>query len=363
MTLSAATISTQSAPRGLGLFAPARLHLGFLDMGGHLDRRFGSLGLSLAEPGLQIEVAPAQRREILGAQSGRVEKLLDLLEQHFGFAQPVQVRVTQAIPDHAGLGSGTQLALALGSLVARLHGQRPGTSTLARALDRGNRSGIGIGAFDQGGFLVDGGRGQDDTPPPVIARLPFPDEWRILLLMHPTYQGLHGKAEVDAFRRLPVFPADAAARLCHLTLMRALPALAEARLDAFGSAITEIQATVGDHFAPAQGGRFSSPLVAAALERLGTLGAACRGQSSWGPTGFVVATNATQAGVWADHLADLQADGLRPCIVRANNQGVRWYQTDADKHNDHPEETRGDAAHGKTVHPAHVHAEQERQSL
>lgn len=294
-------------------------------MGGHLGRRFGSLGVSLARPALLIEASRAERRSAEGPQAARVERLLDLLAEHFGLDHPVAVRVLQAIPDHAGLGSGTQLALAVGTLVSHLHDSPLTAPQLASALDRGNRSGIGIGAFEQGGFLVDGGRGPEDAPPPILARLPFPDDWRIVLLFDPARQGLHGSAEVDAFRRLPVFPETAAARLCHLTLMQALPALAEARLEPFGRAITELQATVGDHFAPAQGGRFSSPVVAAALERLGRAGATCRGQSSWGPTGFAVAADAATAIAWVECLRDLQSDGLRTDIVEASNRGMQWH--------------------------------------
>lgn len=320
-----ASSHTGAGTQGLCLSAPARLHLGFLDMGGHLGRRFGSLGLGLERPALQVEAQLAEQRSVSGPQAGRVDRLLDLLAEHFGFTQPVAVRVVQAIPDHAGLGSGTQLALAVGTLVAHLHGRPVEAPRLARALDRGNRSGIGIGAFEQGGFLVDGGRGPDDAPPPVLVRLPFPADWRIVLLFDPARQGLHGHAEVDAFRRLPVFPEAAAARLCHLTLMQALPALAQGELEPFGRAITELQATVGDHFAPAQGGRFSSPVVAAALERLGLAGATCRGQSSWGPTGFAVAANAATALEWVDALRDLQSAGLRTDIVEASSGGMRWH--------------------------------------
>ncbi len=316
----------------LGLVAPARLHLGFLDMGGHLGRRFGSLGVSLQYPSLRLETSPAPLRSVQGPHATRVHRVLDVLTEQFGLDTAVRIDVLETIPDHAGLGSGTQLALAVGSLVARLRGAELTPAALAHALDRGNRSGIGIGAFEQGGFLLDGGRGPDDNPPPVLARLPFPQDWRILLLTHPARQGLHGHAEVDAFRRLPVFPEAAAARLCHLTVMQALPALAEARLTEFGAAITEIQATVGDHFAPAQGGRFSSPLVAEALLRLEHLGVTCRGQSSWGPTGFAVAPDEETAGRWRAALADLLPEGLQPQIVQASNQGAQWYQTTASPH-------------------------------
>jgi predicted sugar kinase len=78
--------------------------------------------------------------------------------------------------------------------------------------------------------------------------------------------------------------------------MKALPALAECDIGDFGSAIKELQARLGDYFAPIQGGsRFSSPDVAAALELLESEGALGIGQSSWGPTGFGFAPSAEAA--------------------------------------------------------------------
>ena len=59
---------------------------------------------------------------------------------------------------------------------------------------------------------------------------------------------------------------------------------------------------VGDYFAPAQGGRFSSPQVAAALGQLERHGGHGVGQSSWGPTGFAFAASADEAERLADRL-------------------------------------------------------------
>jgi beta-ribofuranosylaminobenzene 5'-phosphate synthase len=309
----------------LGLIAPSRLHLGFLDMGGHLGRRFGSVGVSLASPSLQIEGRLVKETKITGPESTRVEKLLGQLECLYDFKHPVEIKILRAIPSHSGLGSGTQLALAVGSLVSHLHGTPLSARELATALDRGNRSGIGIGAFESGGFILDGGRGANDQPPPVLARLAFPKAWRLLLLLDPHHQGLHGKEEVEAFKRLPVFPESLAARLCHITLMRALPAIAEADLEPFGNAITELQETVGDHFAPAQGGRFTSHKVAQALNFLGSVGAQCRGQSSWGPTGFVIAPTDSIAQDWMNRTLALGIEGLQIMVTEAEHQGAQWY--------------------------------------
>jgi beta-RFAP synthase len=159
---------------------------------------------------------------------------------------------------------------------------------IATVVQRGQRSGIGAGAFESGGFMVDGGKGNSDDPPPIVSRIAFPSEWRIVLVIERTNRGLHGDSETAAFQTLPAFPETLAGELCRLVLMQALPALAEHRIDDFGEAIGELQRITGDYFAPAQGGRFASPAVAEALAWFESQGIAGVGQSSWGPTGFAI---------------------------------------------------------------------------
>ena len=99
-----------------------------------------------------------------------------------------------------------------------------------------------------------------------------------------------------AFAGLPPFPDHIAAHLCRLVLMQALPAVAECDLARFGSAIRELQAHVGDYFAPRQGGHVSAAhAVGAGLDLLDREGAHGIGQSSWGPTGFAFAASAEDA--------------------------------------------------------------------
>ncbi|RQW78067.1 MAG: hypothetical protein EHM62_07840 [Methylococcus sp.] len=52
---------------------------------------------------------------------------------------------------------------------------------------------------------------------------------------------------------------------------------------------------MGDYFAPAQGGRFTSPIVSEAIAYLAGAGAVGAGQSSWGPTGFCLMDNPAKA--------------------------------------------------------------------
>lgn len=225
---------------------------------------------------------------VAGPDAERAHDCALTLMESLGLIDGVHIQVDEVAPPHLGLGSGTQLCLAVGAALAHLYGLDLETGAIAERLGRGRRSGIGIGSFESGGFLMDGGRGGATSSPPVTARLDFPEHWRLVLLLDRRGKGLHGDRELDAFRRLPTFPSEKAAHLCRLALMQILPGLAEEDLGPFAAGIAEIQRTVGDHFAPAQGGRFTSPAVAEALEQAQECGYEGVGQSSWGPTGFVL---------------------------------------------------------------------------
>ena len=274
---------------------PARLHFGFLDINGGLGRRFGSLGLGIGQIRTRLSLRAAERDSASGPQAERAGRYLAELRAALGLRGALALTVEDAIPEHAGLGSGTQMALGVSAVLRRLHGLPMAPEEDALRLRRGERSGIGIGLFARGGFIVDGGNGETPRAPPVLARLLFPRAWRVILLMAPSVRGVHGPDELAAFRDLPPFPASAAAHICRLTLLKILPALAECDLPRFGAGIAEVQAITGDHFAPAQGGRFASPAVAAALNALTRLGAHGPGQSSWGPTGFAFAPSEGEA--------------------------------------------------------------------
>lgn len=305
--------------------APARLHFGFVDLHGGLGRRFGSLGLAVDRPALRLRASRCADLEIVGPGADRVSHVAAALHQKYGVEPAAHIEIEEAIPPHAGLGSGTQLTLAVAAALCALSGRTVTVPELARGLQRGVRSGIGSGVFELGGFVVDGGRGEADAAPPVISRLPFPEEWRVVLVFDRRLTGLHGEREAAAFRDLPRFPERHAERLARLVLMKLLPALAEARLEEFGAALTELQQTIGDHFAPAQGGRYSSPRVESALRRLAASGAAGYGQSSWGPTGFAIFGSEAAAEAAAARLCDTHegVDSQSIQIARGCNHGAQ----------------------------------------
>jgi beta-ribofuranosylaminobenzene 5'-phosphate synthase len=310
--------------------APARLHLGFLDPNASLGRPFGSIGLTVDAPGTRITAQLADEAIVTGARSEaqrvRIELYLRQLHAAYG-GPPVAVNVHHTPRAHSGVGSGTQLALAVGTAFARLAGRTPPSAELARMLGRGARSGIGMLGFDHGGLIVDGGPGADKRPPPMLSRQAFPDAWRVLLVDDIRSEGLHNDEERRALAALAPFPQTLAAHLCHLVLMRVLPGIAEQNFDAFAEGIGEVQQTIGAYFAPVQGGVFASPAVAAALDAVDTPGV---GQTSWGPTGFAFFRSAQEAqrGLHAALDAIRGTPGIVCSVVAAANRGGVIHATD-----------------------------------
>jgi beta-ribofuranosylaminobenzene 5'-phosphate synthase len=298
--------------------------MGFIDLGASLGRRFGSLGVALNEVATRLTVRAASHLTVSGPSTELAMASARALSRALAVPAAVAIDIEQAIPQHVGLGSGTQMALALGVALSRFYGLDVTVRDIARLIERGERSGIGIAVFEQGGFIIDGGRGPRTRTPPVIVRMDVPSDWRFIVIFDESGQGLHGQDEVAAFKSLPPFPADETARLCHRILMQALPALAEQDIQRFGAVISELQRSVGEYFASVQGGRFTSPAVSEALGWLEREGAVGIGQSSWGPTGFCLIGGIQRAQALFRRVeAAFAADsGLRFLLASGRNRGA-----------------------------------------
>lgn len=346
---------TQALPAlsAITVEAPGRLHMGFLDPAASLGRAFGSVGVVIEGCCTRVTARHADDRLIEGeptpAQRERITRYLALLHDAYG-GPPVSIRLEQAPRAHCGLGSGTQLALAVGTAYVRLAGIDATSAELAQRLGRGARSGVGVLGFDRGGLIVDGGPGRvtshdgthhgthdgthDKSPasraallPPLLAHQPFPDDWRIVLIDDTTREGLHGDDERRGLAALPPFPQTLAAHVCHELLMRVLPGMAQHDFDSFAAGVSAIQQSIGEYFAPVQGGVYSSPAVAAAMQAIGANQTAGTGQSSWGPTGFAFVQSAQRAddALAAARAATRGMPGIVCSVTRGRNHGARLY--------------------------------------
>jgi beta-ribofuranosylaminobenzene 5'-phosphate synthase len=313
--------------------AGARLHLGFLDLNGACGRRYGSIGVTLVRPRCMVEAGPAPAGAA-AAPTEPVRAILERLGSDLGIGT-IAVRLMETIPPHAGFGAGTQLALAVALAASRAAGRPVPIRDLARRLGRGQRSGIGVAAFEHGGLVIDAGhpvQEDDDTtagvadgpePPPVIFQHPLPEDWHFVLATPCAAPGLSGPTEQRAFRDLPPMDAERVGRICRLTLMQVAPAVLTGDIRSFGAAITEIQEAVGEYFAPHQGGRFASQTGCEVAELARARGAHGVGQSSWGPTVFALVEGEARARALADSVRGAFGDRLAWIDVsRARNQGA-----------------------------------------
>ena len=302
--------------------APARLHMGMLDVAGGGARRFGGLGVALSRPAVVVE---ASRSDDLTAEGPDAERALAVARrcvEALGLPGGARVRVLEAVPPHVGLGSGTKLALAVTSALAALEGQTPEPRALARAAGRGARSAVGLWTFVNGGLVVEGGvRAGVEQAAPLLARHAMPDEWRCVLAIPTAEPGLSGQAEEDAFAGLRP-DADRAALISQLVLTSLLPGLVERDLAEFGAALTRVQQLIGEAFASAQGGVFH-PRAGALVEALLRLGAAGAGQSSWGPAVYGVVGGEQEGRELVRRMDAELAGGGRVELVSFDNRGAR----------------------------------------
>jgi beta-ribofuranosylaminobenzene 5'-phosphate synthase len=285
--------------------AASRLHFGLLSLPTEplSARRFGGVGLMVQKPGLALSV---RRASAWSAEGPLAERALAFagrcceaaLVERAGPPAPHHIAVERAPPEHAGLGTGTQLGVAVAQALAESWGlSGRSTAELARWVGRGARSALGVHGFARGGFLVEAGKTPRQVLAPLVARCAFPGAWRVVLVLPRMGQGLHGIEEGQAFKHLAGRPPAPAAtdRLCRLALLGMLPALMENDLPAFGEALFEFNRLVGEAFRPVQGGPYAHPRLEEMVTFVHRQGVHGVGQSSWGPALFAVAGDVAQA--------------------------------------------------------------------
>ncbi|TYL38843.1 GHMP kinase [Natronococcus pandeyae] len=271
--------------------AGARLHVGFQNLSLARRRLYGGIGVGLEEPRVTVSAEPASS---VDADDALVREYAERAVEVLGVSG-VAVALEERLPRHVGLGSGTQLALSVLAATAAAHDLEPRIREHAPAMGRGGRSGVGVGTFEDGGFVVDAGHPTsrftteppaegDWTVPPVVARHRLPDDWRFLVVVPDADPGRSGENE-DASMRAVVERADPAVadEIAGVVTRKLLPAAAEGRLEAFGDAVSEIGHKNGAWYADAQGGVFRPPAgeLVETLEDCPVLSGV--GQSSWGP--------------------------------------------------------------------------------
>jgi beta-ribofuranosylaminobenzene 5'-phosphate synthase len=307
--------------------APSRLHFGIIDMRGDLGRLHGSVGVATEEPTLVLRASEADTVSFEGYRVKRLEEYTRKALEILGVDGGASITLETDIPEHYGFGSGTQLALSVGTAVSRLYDVDMGVMELARRLGRSRRSGVGTHAFMRGGFIVDGGRPADDPDmvPPLVFRADVPEEWRFVIGLPKIKERVSGNKENQAFRRLEPPPRSLVTEVSHVVLLQMIPAVIEGNIEAFGASMTAMDSMFGDYWVEIQGGRYGHPRIEEGVNHLLAEGAYGAGQSSWGPAYYGLAESTSQAVELTESLQDMldKTGGGDAFYSRPDNSGAR----------------------------------------
>jgi len=314
---------------------PSRVHFSLIDMNGQLGRVDGSLGLALDYPNVVLEASESEEIGVRGEERVSVERLASMFLKHFKIPSGAQIEVKSTIPKHVGLGSNTQLSLAVASVLSRIYGIKKTTRELAIIMKRGGTSGIGVAAFEKGGLILDGGhsfgRGGEKQsflpssaskaqPAPVLVRYAFPEDWFFVIAIPHIHRGVHGEEEIHVFKERCPINAAYVGKACRIVLMKLLPAVLERNIERFGSGLTELQDA---GFASATKD-LMHPVVRRCIRFMLKKGAYGAGQSSFGPSTFGLVEGEDEAGKLRDLVADLleEKSGGDIFYTSANNKGA-----------------------------------------
>ena len=317
---------------------PSRLHFGLIDFNGELGRIDGGAGVAISSPGNVLSIKSGNAFQVNGSSPGLIREIAQKICNNIGKPLPgMEITVEEEIPSHAGFGSKTQISLALAYAICKEYGIRyDRIEDLASIVGRGGTSGIGVRAFDMGGFILDcgpsfgNGKEKSSCMPssaskakaaPLVMRCDIPENWRFVLAAPLNYEGSHGTSEVDIFKS--TFPLSEAEtnRMCRVILMQLVPGILEKDIETFGAAINNIQ-NVGFKNVEVQ---LKSPLVPNMLNILNNAGSYGSGMSSFGPTVFGLTDSDSKAlniqGAITDYLDDLDIPHMS-WIAEPNNHGV-----------------------------------------
>ena len=310
---------------------PSRLHFSLLDLNGALGRIDGGFGLAITDPNFQIVAERATGIHIASSvYSERAHGVLARLQKTHPFPG-IKLTFEAEIPMHCGFGSGTQLALGVVEAVNVLYELSLDVQELAKVVGRGGTSGIGIAAFDTGGFIVDGGHRFPDQktsflpssavgdipPPPILLRYPFPE--LPMLIVMPNCSRIYGDVEIELFQTLCPQPEWVAQKLSHILLLQILPALIEGDMRNFGNALNSIQGFGWKKVEiDAQGDELQLT-----LDFLRSSGAFGAGVSSWGPAICVLGEEIGELKRETESFLKTLPSGGSCFITQASNLGAQ----------------------------------------
>lgn len=277
-----------------------RINLGIIDLSENPYRIDGTHGfytnISIAE----VSVYKANKTSIV-IDSEYKEQFIEVIDRCFEYLNridvccDVHITIASKFNRHIGLGSGTQISMAIVEAFNCEFNLEMNIHEKAKLAGSGGTSSVGVYCFKRGGYVLDAGRlfptekssiGPSekysfDKLPPIIASYYLPN-WNMFLLIPQTDQYIEGNVEQQLFQKYTPIPSSEADEICKWILKGIMPAIVEKNYDSFCYSIEQIM-NLGfrlreiSHY-----GRYISDRISF-LKRIGAKGV---GMSSFGPTVF-----------------------------------------------------------------------------
>ena len=244
---------------------PCRIHLSLIDENGYTGRVDGGIGLMLDRPNVVFEASNHAEEfkieahkyyresiEVINEIASMVFKKYNISNKNFHF------NLKRYFPSHVGLGSKTQLSLAIATAIMKLKNlNHLTTRDLTKLVQRGGTSGIGWKGFESGGFILDGGhdfgKGKEKetflpssasnmaNPALTLSQVDIPSNWRFVLIIPNVKKGVYGDEEVRVFQTHAPIPRDEVNEVSHQILMKVIPGVIKNDLKCFGEGLKRIQ--------------------------------------------------------------------------------------------------------------------------
>jgi beta-ribofuranosylaminobenzene 5'-phosphate synthase len=277
--------------------------------------------------------------ELLDTVIDITDKFIKKLINTYSLSQtdkfPLKITIWDFLYAHMGLGSKTQMALAIATSIINILdlNVKINIETLTHMVGRGGTSGIGFRSFETGGFILDCGHrfGKDEEkqsflpssasnakPARTILRYRFPEQWYVLVVILDVPAGASNVEEINIFQEHCPIPIEEVQEVSHHVLMQLLPGIIEGDLCTFGKALNAIR-KIG----------FKKIEVSLQHEKVKELiryleeNTLCAGMSSFGPTVFSVFETEQEARKILEIIAEKFSDlGLTSYITTVNNTGA-----------------------------------------
>jgi beta-ribofuranosylaminobenzene 5'-phosphate synthase len=335
---------------------PARLHFGLLEICPGEPNLFGGLGVAIDKPRTIAELQVSGSTEhpsIEIACSPELRSAIEpIIQQSIQDASSndairrrrLQLRIVEHPKRHNGVGSGTQLACAVASLIrAAIVQPKPAAPlasltdfwnetasggmqsssqsfvNLANASGRGLRSYVGLAAHLEGGLIVDHGQSPANQQPRTIERLEAPEDWPVLLIDPLEGERISGTRETSIFEKC-ARPNPNRQRMQAIIAKEFTPAVRNRDFKRFASALFEYGCLGGQIFEAAQGGIYRDQRVSRLVSLLRSLGAVAVGQTSWGPTVFCIVEHEDMLQELTNELVERENSKLEIRTTRMTNQ-------------------------------------------